>query len=308
MRLGLALPHYPFSFPTPQPSIARRAVEYASLAEDAGFHQVWVSDHFWVDVAAAGRPEQRQEPAECWTLLAAIAATTTRIRVGSLATPVGFRNPNLLARMVATVNELAAGRLDVAVGAGWNESEFRANGLDFPPAGQRLASLADTVRLLRRQVPGVPVWVAGKRPKLLEVAATADGWNTAWHSTIAEYQRRDAILRQACQRHGRNPVTVQRSLGLTTLIGRDNDDLERRWRRLQRWAPGGALVGVSLRRWAQSRLVGTPTEVAQQLRRWSEAGVEQVICSFGAPFAVHNDEQLELAIDAMAMLRASQAP
>ena len=145
MRLGLALPHYPFSFPTPQPSIARRAIEYATLAEDAGFHQVWVSDHFWVDVATAGQPERRQEPAECWTLLAAIAATTTRIRIGSLATPIGFRNPNLLARMVTTVSELAAGRLDVALGAGWNESEHRANGLDFPPAGQRLASLADTV-------------------------------------------------------------------------------------------------------------------------------------------------------------------
>lgn len=308
MRLGLALPHYPFSFPTPQPSIARRAIEYATLAEDTGFHQVWVSDHFWVELATAGRPKQRQEPVECWTLLAAIAATTTRIRVGSLATPIGFRNVNLLARMVTTVNELAAGRLDVAVGAGWNESEHRANGLDFPPAGQRMASLADTVCLLRRQVPSVPVWVAGKRPKLLEVAAIADGWNTAWNSTIAEYRRRDATLRQACHRHGRHPTTVRRSLGLTTLIGRDHDDLERRWRRLQRWAPGNALADVSLSKWAQSRLVGTPAEVAQQLRRWEEAGVEQVICAFGAPFAVHDNQQLELAVDTMAILSSSQGP
>ncbi|MER7455504.1 LLM class flavin-dependent oxidoreductase [Micromonospora sp. NPDC126480] len=308
MQLGLALPHYPFSFPTPQPSIARRAIDYATLAEDAGFHQVWVSDHFWVDVAAAGRPERRQEPAECWTLLAAIAATTTRIRIGSLATPIGFRNPNLLARMVTTVNELAAGRLDVAVGAGWNESEHRANGLDFPPAGQRLASLADMVRFLQRQVPDVPVWVAGKRPKLLEVAAIADGWNTAWDSTIAEYRHRDATLRQACQRHRRDPVAVRRSLGLTTLIGRDNDDLERRWRMLQRCAPGNALADVSLQSWAQSRLVGTPAEVAQQLRRWGEAGVEQVICAFGAPFAVCDNQQLELAAQAMAIFSSSQGP
>ncbi|NJP34167.1 LLM class flavin-dependent oxidoreductase [Micromonospora thermarum] len=305
MRLGLALPHYPFSFPTPQPSIARRAIEYARLAEDAGFQQVWVSDHFWVDVAAAGRLEQRQQPAECWTLLAAIAATTTRVRIGSLATPVGFRNPNLLARMAATVHGFAAGRLDVALGAGWNESEYRANGLAFPPAGQRLASLADTVHLLQQQAPGVPVWVAGKRPKLLEVAATADGWNTAWDTTMAEYQHRDALLRQACHRGGRDPATVRRSLGLTTLIGRDNDDLERRWRRLQRWAPGDALTTISLRQWSQPRLVGTPTEVAQQLRRWDDTGVEQVICSFGAPFAVHDDEQLELATDTMALLDSS---
>lgn len=308
MRLGLALPHYPFSFPTPQPSTARRAIEYATWAEDVGFHQVWVSDHFWVDVATAGQPEQRQEPAECWTLLAAIAASTNRIRVGSLATPIGFRNPNLLARMAATVNELAAGRLDVAVGAGWNESEHRANGLDFPPARQRLVSLEDTVGLLRRRVPGVPVWVAGKRPKLLEVAALADGWNTAWDSTMAEYRHRDAMVRQACHRRGRDPAAVHRSLGLTTLIGRDNDDLERRWHILQRWAPGGALADISLRSWARSRLVGTPEEAAQQLRRWGEAGVEQVICSFGAPFAVHDNQQLELAVDALTILSGSKGP
>ncbi|MEU6022651.1 LLM class flavin-dependent oxidoreductase [Micromonospora sp. NPDC047134] len=308
MRLGLALPHYPFSFPTPQTSIARQALEYANLAEEAGFHQVWVSDHFWVDVAAAGRPEQQQEPVECWTLLAAIAATTTRIRIGSLATPVGFRNPNLLVRIVTAVEELAAGRLDVAMGAGWNKSEHQANGLDFPPARQRLASLADTVQLLRQQVPAVPVWVAGKRPKLLEIAATADGWNTAWDSTMADYRHRDATLRQACQHQGRDPAAVRRSLGLTTLIGHDNDDLERRWRSLQRWAPGNALADVSLRSWAQSRLVGTPVEVAQQLRRWNEAGVEQVICSFGVPFAVYDNQQIELAVDTMAILSRTHGP
>ncbi|MEW2383674.1 hypothetical protein AB0873_16515 [Micromonospora sp. NPDC047707] len=71
------------------------------------------------------------------------------------------------------------------------------------------------------------------------------------------------------------------------------------------WAPGEALTNISLRQWSQSRMVGTPTEVARQLRRWDDTGVEQVICSFGAPFAVHDDEQLELAIDTMALLDSS---
>jgi alkanesulfonate monooxygenase SsuD/methylene tetrahydromethanopterin reductase-like flavin-dependent oxidoreductase (luciferase family) len=296
MRLGLALPHYPFSFPTPSERLpARRALKYARLAEDVGFHQIWVSDHFWVDVAPKGTPEQRQEPAECWTLLAGIAATTTRVRIGSLATPVGFRNVNLLARMAATVDTLSAGRLDVALGAGWNEAEYLDNGFDFPPAAQRLASLADAVLTLRQCNRSTPVWVAGKRPRLLDVAATADGWNTAWNCTADDYHRRLAVFQLACQRHGRDPAAVRRSVGLTTLIGHNDEDVEERWRRLQQWAPGGALAGVQLREWAKSRLVGTPAQIADQLRRWHTSGVEQVICSFGAPFAVYDDEQLDLA-------------
>jgi alkanesulfonate monooxygenase SsuD/methylene tetrahydromethanopterin reductase-like flavin-dependent oxidoreductase (luciferase family) len=89
---------------------------------------------------------------------------------------------------------------------------------------------------------------------------------------------------------------VRRSLGLTTLVGRDADDLVARWRRLQAWTPGGALDGVELRDWAASRLVGTADEVLEQLRGWQARGVEQVMCSFAAvPFSVFEDEQLELA-------------
>ena len=248
MRLGLALPHYPFSFPEPaEQSTAQRAVSYANLAEEVGFHQVWVSDHLFVNVAPPCQPEQRHEPAECWTLLAAVAAATRRIRIGSLATPVGFRNPGLFARMVATVEQLSTGRLDVTLGAGWNEAEYQENGLPFGPVPQRLAALADAVLQLRRQCPGVPVWVGGKQPKLLAIAATADGWNTAWDCTAQEYEYRHGKFVEACHRRGRNPHTVRRTLGLTTLMGRDADDLADRWRQLQRWAPGGALNAVSLK-------------------------------------------------------------
>jgi hypothetical protein len=85
-----------------------------------------------------------------------------------------------------------------------------------------------------------------------------------------------------------------RSLGLITLIGRDADDLDRRWRNLQAWAPRGALRDVRLRDWAMLRLVGDPAEILTQLRIWDQLGVEQVICGFGAPFGVFDDEQLEL--------------
>ena len=293
MHLGLALPHYPFSFPSSRDQqIARRALAYAQRAEEFGFHQVWVSDHLFLNVAPAGRPEQREVPAECWTLL---AATTSRIRLGSLATPVGFRNPNLFARMVATVDQLSAGRTDVTLGAGWNEAEYRENGLTYGPAAQRLEALAEAVQLLRRQCASVPVWVGGKRSRLLDIAATADGWNTAWNCTTAEYQHRLEALVGACRARGRDPGTVRRTVGLTTLVGRDGNDIADRWTRLQEWAPGGALDGVPLRAWARSRLVGTPQEIRRQLDDWHRLEVEQVVLSCGMPFAVWDDEQWALA-------------
>ncbi|GIE92483.1 LLM class F420-dependent oxidoreductase [Actinoplanes regularis] len=296
MRLGLALPHYPFSFPEPaEEPVARRALAYAQLAESLGFHQVWVSDHLFVNVAPADQAEQRQAPAECWTLLAAVAATTARIRLGSLATPVGFRNPALFARMVANVDQLCTGRLDVTLGAGWHEAEYRESGLAYGSAAERVAALADTMQGLRLECPGVPRWVGGKRPKLIQIAATADGWNTAWSCTPARYEHQLEELTQACRQRGRDPDTVRRSVGLTTLIGRDADDLANQWRRLQHWAPSGALDNMQLREWARSRLVGTPLEIRSQLNDWHRLGVEQVVCSFGAPFAVFDEDQIRLA-------------
>jgi alkanesulfonate monooxygenase SsuD/methylene tetrahydromethanopterin reductase-like flavin-dependent oxidoreductase (luciferase family) len=117
-----------------------------------------------------------------------------------------------------------------------------------------------------------------------------------WSVTPEAYGQRLGALRAACERAGRPPQEVRRSLGLTTLVGRDADDLVARWRRLQAWMPGGALDGVELRDWAASRLVGAPEEILAQLRGWEELGIEQVVCTFaGLPFALFEDEQLELA-------------
>jgi alkanesulfonate monooxygenase SsuD/methylene tetrahydromethanopterin reductase-like flavin-dependent oxidoreductase (luciferase family) len=147
------------------------------------------------------------------------------------------------------------------------------------------------------QRPRPPLWVGGSGDKLLGVVArAADGWNVVWSMTPEDYRERLGVLEAACRRAGRPPGEVRRSLGLSTLIGRDADDLAERWRRLQAWMPGGLLDGVELREWAASRLVGTPDEIVAQLRGWEELGVEQVICSFsGLPFSLFEDEQLELA-------------
>ncbi|MGH3318734.1 MAG: LLM class flavin-dependent oxidoreductase [Streptosporangiaceae bacterium] len=304
-RLGFAVPHYDFSFPAPTGEpLSARALAYVDRAERLGFHRVWVSDHLFHE--KPGQP--RAATAECWTLLAAVAARTRGVRVGSLVTPVGMRDPHLLARMAATVDQVSGGRLDLGLGAGWQPEEFVEFGMDFPSAGRRIAQLEETVDTVREslagdapgmlppiQRPTPPIWVGGKGDRTLAVAArVADGWNYVWYMTPEQYENRLDALNAACADANRPFSDVRRSIGLHTLIGRDADDVERRWRRLQDWSPGKALVGVDLRDWAEPRLVGTPDEIVDQLRRWDLLGVEEVVCSFGWTFAIFDDEQLDL--------------
>src|SRR5215217_6333862 len=199
MKLGLAVPHYDISFPDRQPATFDRIARYAELGESLGFFQLWVSDHFWLDLERYGGPAGRQGTPECWTTLSALAVRTSRVRLGSLVLAAGFRPPALLAKMAATLDQISGGRLDLGLGAGWNQAEFAENGLPFPRPGERLAMLEETLEVLDRllgaggepasfrgrfftvdhapvlpgpvQKPRPPLWVGGSGDRLLGVVA-----------------------------------------------------------------------------------------------------------------------------------------
>ncbi|QJS10790.1 LLM class flavin-dependent oxidoreductase [Streptomyces argyrophyllae] len=295
ITIGLALPHYDGFFPNPGVTGAhrtRRALAYAQRAEQAGLHQLWVSDHLWLDVA----PQDRRRSPDCWTLLAAIAATTRRIRLGSLVTPASLREPELLVHQITTVADLAGERLDIGLGAGWNAAEFAAAGRRFSAAADRLADVERTAELIRTELgpTAPPVWVGGKRSGILSVAARiADGWNLAWDPTPASYWQRLARL-NAAQPSARKSAPILRSVGLTTVIGTDEADLHQRWTRLRRWVPGGHLDGLSFDAWRKRGLIGTPDEVHSRLTAWESLGVDHVVCALGMPFGLFDDEQIDL--------------
>jgi alkanesulfonate monooxygenase SsuD/methylene tetrahydromethanopterin reductase-like flavin-dependent oxidoreductase (luciferase family) len=127
------------------------------------------------------------------------------------------------------------------------------------------------------------------------VARQADGWNTVWRWTPDAYRERLDVLEQACERVGRDPTDVTRSLGLYALVGEDEADLARRYERLRRLSPAGVLDGTALSEWRVGRLVGTVAEVREQLGVWSELGVSTLIlCAGAVPFSLVGDDDVEM--------------
>jgi alkanesulfonate monooxygenase SsuD/methylene tetrahydromethanopterin reductase-like flavin-dependent oxidoreductase (luciferase family) len=132
------------------------------------------------------------------------------------------------------------------------------------------------------------------------VAAHADGWNTVWAMSRDDYASRLRVLDAACDRSGRDPSSVSRSLGLTTLVGEDERDVRRRFDRFCELAPAGTAPTEGLEQWRRTRLVGTVGQVTEQLAAWGDLGVTTVIVNLGAvPFAVTHADDLDLVAAAL---------
>jgi F420-dependent oxidoreductase-like protein len=202
--------------------------------EEPRFEHAWLFDHF----QPLG-PDPTGPCLEGWTLLAALAAQTTRLRLGVMVTGITYRHPAVLANMAATVDHIAHGRLDFGVGASWKESEHTSYGIPFYPAGERIRRLGEACEVIRLlwteqtatfagqyyqltearcepkpvQQPHPPVVIGGhgERLTLRVVAQHADIWNTVPDSA-EEYQRKYAALEAHCAAIGRDPTTIERSV------------------------------------------------------------------------------------------------
>jgi len=178
--------------------------DFAREAERVGIESFWVSDHFFG--GPVGVPDR--DCLEAFTLLAALARETTRIRLGVLVAAAQYRNPALLAKIVAGVDQMSGGRFEFGIGAGWKAEEYSAYGYEFPSAGARVEQLKDTLEICRRmwtsdratyhgkhyriddavcapkpaQHPHPPIWVGGSGPRVMRLAARyADGFDLGRH-------------------------------------------------------------------------------------------------------------------------------
>ena len=216
-----------------------RTVAVARQAERLGFESIWVFDHFQTV------PEPTDELTfESFTTLAALAALTERMRIGHVVICTAFRSPALTAKMIGTLDVISGGRMELGIGAGWKEDEWRAYGYGFPDTRTRLAILADHLEVITRmlapgratyagthasvtdainvprglQEPRVPIMVGGNGPKVTWrlAARHADELNLDWLGPD-EVREAQPVIASRCEEIGRDPTTLRLSVN----IGRD---------------------------------------------------------------------------------------
>ena len=270
------------------------ALDVAMRAESLGFDSLWVYDHFH----NVPRPSH-ETVFECWTMLAAISQRTSRIRLGQMVGCNLYRSPALLAKITSTLDVISGGRLDWGIGAGWYENECRGYGYAFPPPKERIAMLKETVEIVTAmwsqeettytgtyyqthrancdpkpvQQPRIPVWIGGggEQLTLRVVARYADYSN--FGGTPEEFSRKLGILREHCQKVGRDESTIGKTWSPEILIRASEREL--------REAQQSSIRHESYETWKAANLVGTPEEVADKIGTYRELG-----CSGFIPWCV----------------------
>jgi F420-dependent oxidoreductase-like protein len=238
VRLGLDVSQHQLTW--------SQVVERVQLAEAAGFDGAWIFDHF--------KPLYGDPKGPClegWSLLAALAALTQRIRLGALVTGVTYRHPSVLAAEAVTVDHVSAGRLEIGMGAAWFADEHEALGIPFPTVGERGRRLEEAVRLIRTlmtqddvtftgryyqlreatyrprpvQQPHPPIWIgaSGEQVMLPIVARQADAWHA--FGSPKSLARKSAVIDQAAIAAGRDPQSILRSTSLS--LSRSWDEVRR---------------------------------------------------------------------------------
>ncbi len=238
MKIGLILPMNESDGPGASTWPRVRAV--ARHAEAGGIDSLWVYDHLIFRLAGQGEDGIH----EAWTLLSAVAAVTGRAELGTIVLGSGFRPPALLAKMAATLDEVSSGRLILGLGTGWHAPEYAAFGYPFDHRAGRFEEALGIIGPLVHgervtfhgtwhdvedavlipppprpaRLPGrIPILVAGKGERVLRLAARhADAWNAAWFGLPDErFAQRRADLAAACEAEGRDPATLEVTVGLT---------------------------------------------------------------------------------------------
>ena len=258
----------------------------ADAAEAAGLDGLFRSDHY----RSIGRGEPAGSLDACATL-AALAARTTRIRLGTMVSPVTFRPASVLAKNVVTVDHVSGGRVELGIGAGWYEAEHETYGFPFGTARDRLDELerqlaeihrqwtsADDVEPKPLQEPRPPIIVGGSaKPRTVRAAiAFADEYNTTFPS-VDDARARRRILDEAAREAGREPLRFSMMTGC--VAGRDEAELRDRL---------GAWRDVTGRDGGTPALHGTAEQLVEQLRAYEAAGVERAMLQH----LVHEDVEM----------------
>jgi F420-dependent oxidoreductase-like protein len=287
----------------------------ARTIEAAGYESLWVYDHFHTV------PVPTQEATyEAWTLMAALAATTSTVRLGQMCTANSYRPPSYLAKVAASIDVISGGRLEMGIGAGWYEHEYKGYGYEFPKASVRIGMLQEGAEIMRRmwtedevtfdgehyrldgaicrphpiQQPHIPFWIAGGGEKLtLNVAARYAAYTNFGQDSTEQFIHKSEVLRAHCEAVGRDFDGIVRSANFNVVCASSQDAVEERvgWIRehYRPYVDESRLDGIEA---MVRKMSGTPEQLIERFAAWARVGLEYAILYFAD--AAYDTSSLEL--------------
>jgi F420-dependent oxidoreductase-like protein len=294
IKFGVFLPC--FTFRTEQSSqLYSRLQDVVLECERLGYYSVWLDDHLML----------RKMPIfECWSTLSALSSVTKKIRMGTMVSCNSFRNPSLLAKMSATLDNISNGRLELGIGAGVQKNEHTAYGFPFPSAKTRIERLKEAVEIIKKmwteekasyigkyytlqdavcepkplQEPHPPITIGGGGEKLtMRVTAQhADRYDWGYLPSLELYKRKLKLLEKQCKAVGRNFQEIEKSCWLAgqIFVGENRKELEE-------MVVHRVPEGVSLEDFVQTSLVGTSEDCLRRVRQYVNLGVTHFMLFLG---------------------------
>lgn len=320
MRFGLFIPQgWRHDLVGIEPVDQWAAMNGLAQAADAGpWESLWVYDHFHTVPVPSD-----QATHEAWSLMAAFAATTSRIRLGQMCTCMSYRNPAYLAKVATTVDIISGGRAEMGIGAGWYQHEWEAYGYGFPRAGERLARLDEGVQIMKQawetgtatlagehyrvdgalfypqplQKPGIPLWIAGGGEKVTLRIAAQYAQYTNFAGNPEEFAHKSALLEQHCADVGTSFTDIVRSSNYNTVIAATETEVADRLdaieaRVLPFLGAEETTKFMSEYRSGTALGVGTPDQVIEKLKHMESLGLGYAIHYF--PEAAYDRSGIEL--------------
>jgi len=291
--------------------------DLATYADAGVWDSLWVYDHFHTIPVPT-----HEATHEAWSLMSAFGAVTSRIKLGQMCTAMGYRNPVYLAKVAATADIISGGRIQMGIGGGWYEHEWKAYGYGFPTAGARLAKLDEGVRIMRDawrdgtvtldgkhyqvkgaivepkplQDGGIPMWIAGGGVKVTLRIAAKYAQYTNFTSSPDGFAHKSQILSDHCRDVGTDYDAIVRSSNFNAVIGESEADVKERVDRVRARmvtkADASAVDPMIATVTAPESASGTPEQVVEKLERMRELGCEYAIINF--PEAAYDRTSIEL--------------
>ena len=283
----------------------RTMTEVAQTIESSGFESLWVYDHFHTTPVAS-----QEATYEAWTLMAAFAAVTDTVRLGQMCTCNGYRQPSHLAKVAASIDAISDGRLEMGIGAGWYEHEFKGYGYPFPKPSVRIGQLREAVEIMQRlwtedvvdydgdhyrleggicrprprQVPHIPFWIAGGGEQLTLNVAARYAQYTNFGGNVENFVHKSSVLAGHCTDVGRDFDEITRSANFNVVCVESETEIEA-WtvRAIDRYTPflGADRAESTVRKTVAGGLVGTPQQIVETLTEWQRHGLGYAIGYFG---------------------------